>query len=128
MVNSVLLASKRSHSAKRPRSRTQLQPQVPQFLRETANGIFERLLGFAIAEEKEQIDIGVGKEPAAPEASGGYEAEIRRLGFIGRDEIAPKPRQDVFYQPGALRDGSAPVAGGFKLPLDARRFVVDGTP
>ncbi len=55
----------------RPRSRTQLQPQVPQFLRKAANGILESLLGVAIGEEKQQIDVGIGEHPSTAESSSG---------------------------------------------------------
>ena len=62
----------------RARGRTQLQPQVPQLLRKAPDGIFESLLRVAIAEEEQQIDIGIGKQPAAAKSSGGDQSEIRR--------------------------------------------------
>src|ERR1035441_1976075 len=58
--------------------RTQLETQVPQFLRKTANRIFEFIFEFNFGPgvKEEDVDIGVGKKPAATEASGGDEREI----------------------------------------------------
>ena len=69
--------------AQRPRRGTQLQPQVPQFLREAPHRIFESLLGSAISKKKKQIDIGIGEHPSPAEAACGDERKVGGLGVIG---------------------------------------------
>ena len=114
--------------SQRARGGAQLHAQIPQLLRKAPDRIFEGLFRVAIAVEKEQIDVGVGEEPAASESSSGDESEIGGPGFIGGDDVAPQPREDFFDEAGACFDAGAAVAGGLKFPLDARRFVVERTP
>src|ERR1700675_4942030 len=66
------------------RSRTELQPQVPQLLRKTPDGIFEFTLGIIPGVQKQQIDIGVGAKPPAPESAGCHKRKILRAVRIGR--------------------------------------------
>src|ERR1700722_1331236 len=110
-----------------PRRRTQLQPQVPQFLREAANLIFESLLRGAISKKKKQIDIGIWKQPAAPESPCSHQGEVGRPCCVGRDNVAPEPSENIFHQPGSLRYGRAPVPRHLEFLLNARRFVAKGT-
>jgi hypothetical protein len=42
--------------------------------------------------------------------------------------VVPEPVENILNQPRALRHCGAAIPGGFKLPLDARRFVAKGTP
>src|ERR1035441_5229136 len=69
--------------------RTQLETQVPQFLRKTADRIFEFIFGPGVKEE--DVDIGVGKKPAAAEASGGDEREI-----LGKMRIGGRAAENDF--------------------------------
>src|ERR1051325_9856560 len=73
-----------------PRGRTQLQAEIPEFLGEAANRILESLLGLAIGKKKEQVDVGIGKKPAAAESTSGDEGKIRGLRFVGRDDVMPE--------------------------------------
>src|SRR5208283_562092 len=57
---------------------TQLQPQVPQLLRKPPDGIFEFTLGITPGVQKQQVNIGVGEKPAAPESASGYQREVFR--------------------------------------------------
>src|SRR5579871_2159298 len=109
-------------------SRAQLEPQIPQLLREAAHWIFKALFGVAVAEEKEKIDVGIGEEPATAEAPGSNQREIDRLAFVGGNDVAPQAEEDTFDQAGALRHRRAPVPSSLKLPVDARRLVVERTP
>src|SRR5260370_37772339 len=93
--------------AQHPRRRTQLQMQVPQFLRKAANGVFERLLRVAISKKKKQIDVGIRKQPSPAESSRGDQSEVGRLGRFERNDIAPQPCANVFTQPCALPDSRA---------------------
>ncbi len=73
-----------------PRHRTEFQTQIPQLLRETADGIFEFLLAAASGMQEEEIDVRKGKEPAAPVASGSYQSEVPRTFRIGGDCFIPE--------------------------------------
>src|ERR1700678_2987705 len=64
------------------RYRTELQPQVPQLLRKTANAIFELTLSVTAAVQKQQIDIGIGEKVAAAESAGRPQRKISRKSEI----------------------------------------------
>ena len=57
------------------RRRAELQPQVPHFLREAADGVFESVFGAGAGMQKKKIDIGVGKEPSPSESAGCNQGE-----------------------------------------------------
>src|SRR3984957_20404685 len=113
------------------RCRAQLQPQVPQLLRKPPHRIFEGLLGLAIAEKKQQINVGVRKQPSSPETACSHECEAHgpvERSVPGRNDIPPQPLQNIFHQPRALRHGRSPITGRFKFPLNPRRFVAERMP
>ena len=60
------------------RGRTKLQPQVPEFLRETSNRIFEFAFGTVTSAQEQQINVGVREEPAASESASRDQREILR--------------------------------------------------
>src|ERR1700704_4029747 len=65
--------------AQHSRRGAQLPAQVPHFLREAADGIFENLLGLAVPEEKKQIDIGMREQPAPAKSSGSHQRKVGGL-------------------------------------------------
>ena len=91
------------------------------------------LLGVAAGVQKQQIDIGVGKKPAAPESAGGHQREIlwavrsrSRAGLeaVWRtdDDFAPEPLHDRIDQRRAPGERRAPVAGDGEFLLDGSGF------
>src|ERR1700686_2494351 len=111
-----------------PRCRTQLELQIPKLLRKSANRLFVGLPPAAIRIQKKQIDIGIRKQPAAPEAPSCHQREAARTSFVGRHQIPPKTLENLFDQPRPLRDRRTSVSGQSKLARNSRGFLSDRIP
>jgi len=81
------------------------------------------LFSVVIGIEEEQIDIGIGKQPASSKSSGSYQGKIPRAVFFRRDQILPQPFQNIFNQAGALPYSCATIPSSREVPLDACRFL-----
>jgi hypothetical protein len=73
-----------------------------------------RLFSVVIGIEEEQINIGIGKQPASSKSSVASNAKFRGPVISGRDQILPQPFQNIFNQPGALRYSGATVTVAVK--------------
>ena len=127
---------------------TEFQAQVPKFLREATNRIFKFVFRIAAGVQKEQIDVGVRKEPASAIASGRYQSKIlrgaggiKRIGIVvlikarsstrcGRlfrcgwdDDFVPEGLDDGVDEGGAAIKGATTVACVGKFKLDGSRFA-----
>lgn len=104
----------------RPGGRAELQPEIPDFLRKAAKRVFQVALGPAPGVEKKNVDIRMGKEPAASEAAERNEGEIARAFGVRRDEFVPQAERNGLDQLGAAVDGGAAVTFRGKFLLQAR--------
>ena len=115
--------------------RAELQTQVPELLRETADDIFVCGFGAGVRVQEEQVDVGVRKEPAAAVASGGDEGEVfwgvfvfragvRGRVFRGDDDLVPQRLDDGIDECGAVSDGAAAIGGAGKFLFDCSRSPV----
>ncbi len=128
MVNSVLLASSRSHSLNVSASPDLASTAGPTIPCESSLARWRSLKACSRrpsprtekADQYRNKEIATPHDPNPPAATS---AKLAGLAWVGGNDVPPEPRKNVFHQPGAFGHGRATVAGGLELPLDARRFV-----
>jgi hypothetical protein len=69
----------------RPRGRTQLQPEIPDFLGKVAKLVLQLAFGPAAGVEKQNVDIRMGKKPPAPEPAKRKQRKIAGAFRVRRD-------------------------------------------
>ena len=104
------------------RGRTKFQPQVPQFLGKATDGIFECVFTAAVAMKKEEVDIGMRKQPAPTESAGGDQCKAFGPFRLGGNDFSPEAKQDRFDDRGALGERNITLASNRKFLLDTRGF------
>ena len=85
------------------------------------------LLATSIGKQKEQINVGVRKQPTASETSSGYKGEAARTLFVRGDKLAPEAIQNVFDEQRPLCNGGSTVAGCREVARNAFRSVGERT-
>ena len=78
--------------------------------------------------QEQEVDVGVGEEPAAAIAAERDQGEAFGSGGIGRDDLLPEAEGEAVDQGGALLQGAAPVTAGGELPLNTRGFLAVEVP
>ena len=103
--------------------RAEFEAQVPNFLRESADGGFQFFASAIAGVQKQNINVGIREQPSAAEAAQRDEGEIGGAIRLGRDQFPPQAAGDGFDKGGSACDGGAAVARGVEILLEAREFL-----
>src|SRR4051812_32365064 len=102
---------------------TELEAGVPQFLREGTYLVTKFLFTILAAMKKQQVDIGMGGEPAPSVAAKRDEGETFRLIGVGRDEFLPEANAELVDQSSTLGKRSRAVEVAGEVLLNLRGFL-----
>ena len=100
-----------------------LEPQIPKFLREFADRVLEFRFRAVSSVQKQHVDIGIRKKPAASKTAQRDRCKVRGTVGFGADILFPQALHDAFEERGASQKSSAAIACLDKSFLDARRFL-----
>ncbi len=72
--------------------------------------------------EKQDVDIGVRKEPSTAKTAQSDERETCGAMLFRGDDLVPEPLDDRFDQASPLLNSGTAIAGSGEILIDARRF------
>ena len=105
--------------AQRPGRGAHLHAQIPKLLRKAADGILVGRLHVARGVQKKNVDVGVRKQPAAPESAQRDQCESRWPTLFRRNNFLPESRHDGPDQASAMFYSRAPVTRSKEFLLDS---------